>query len=104
MILAAKAARDLGALVYLQKPVDIEVLVHRCLLKNAEVALARPQSGAEMTITLLDTRQSRKVRTSFPADASTIPWPRDLDLAPGATYAMRLPGRGPRPGPGGQLR
>jgi hypothetical protein len=67
-----------------------------CLLKNAEVALARPQSGAEMTITLLDTRQSRKVRTSFPADASTVPWPRDLDLAPGATYAMLLPGRNPR--------
>lgn len=67
-----------------------------CLLKNAQVALARSRTGAEMAVTLLDTKQSRKVRTSFPADANTIPWPKDLDLAPGATYAMMLPGRGPR--------
>ena len=67
-----------------------------CLLKNADVALARPGAGSEMAVTLFDTKQSRKVRTSFPANASTVPWPRDLDLAPGATYAMLLPGRRPR--------
>jgi hypothetical protein len=67
-----------------------------CLLKNARIALARPRSGSTMSVTLVDTKQSRKVRTSFPADAERIPWPDELDLDAGATYALLLPEKSPR--------
>lgn len=67
-----------------------------CLIKNARIELARARNGQAMSVTLIDTRQSRKVRTSFPAKASTIPWPDDLELDPGATYALLLPKKSPR--------
>ena len=67
-----------------------------CLVKNAPIKLARAGKGEAMSVTLIDTKQSRKVRTTFPAKADTIPWPDDLELDAGATYAMLVPKKSPR--------
>ncbi len=67
-----------------------------CLLKNANIRIARGRKGQEMGLTLIDTKQSRKVRTAFPADAETIPWPDDLEVDAGATFAILIEKKSPR--------
>jgi hypothetical protein len=67
-----------------------------CLLKGSRIELARPGKGGALRVTLVDTKQKRRVQTAFPENQQTVPWPDDLDLEAGRTYMLLVPNRNPR--------
>lgn len=64
-----------------------------CIEKGATVSLVRPASGRAQTVTVIDLKSKRRSQTSFRASDKRIPWPEEIELNPGTTYAILAQGR-----------
>ena len=64
-----------------------------CIEKGAKVSLVRAQASRAQTVTIINLQTKRRSQTAFEANQTSIPWPDDMNLDAGATYAILLQGR-----------
>jgi len=63
-----------------------------CVEKGAAVSIVRSRSGRATTVKIIDLKTKRRSQTAFEANQKSIPWPDEIELDPGATYAILVQG------------
>lgn len=64
-----------------------------CIEKGAAVSLIRPRTKNQQSVTIIDMASKRRARVAFAAGAARIPWPDNISIDPGVTYALLTSGR-----------
>jgi len=63
-----------------------------CIERGAQLSVVRARAGRMQTVTIINLKTKQRSQTGFDANQKSIPWPDNIALDPGATYAVLLQG------------
>jgi hypothetical protein len=64
-----------------------------CVEKNAKVSLVRKRTAKAQSLTIVEMKSKRRANIRFAVGETSLPWPAELTLQPGVTYALLFPNR-----------